>query len=400
MNTSRIIPLLPLLLTFGAYGQSDAGACPNAIDYVDPTYGGQLRELRRAEGHEHNLYYYRDPWNADNSYMVGVQSDLDQKNWRVVLYTGDGCFVKELFAIGQFDWKLAWDRRNPRILYTLKGNELYRFDVSTGKAEMLKSFAPKGMKPSGVSLNRAGDRILAITSDGVFRSYRLPDMGEERTFELNEACAVAADRTRLAWDKPHYIGYRNYIMVQCSKGVAVYDDTGALFHKFDGVGGGGHQDFSPDGKWAYFTLWGRDKPLEIHVVNLDGTNDRVLLSIPQSELTYLQNLHLSWPRHVNDWFIASFFPNARKLPAKYAPYLDEIVQIRLDGTKRFLARTGTAYSAAVPRSGGPQDMFWAQPLGRPSADGSRINFNSNRSGTIDQYILFLDRVKGKTAGPK
>jgi Tol biopolymer transport system component len=35
-------------------------------------------------------------------------------------------------------------------------------------------------------------------------------------------------------------------------------------------------------------------------------------------------------------------------------------------------------------------MFWAQTLPSPSADGKRICFNSNRSGTIDLCILFLD----------
>ena len=30
--------------------------------------------------------------------MVGVHSDLEQKNWRIVLYNGDGCYQKELFS--------------------------------------------------------------------------------------------------------------------------------------------------------------------------------------------------------------------------------------------------------------------------------------------------------------
>jgi hypothetical protein len=34
-------------------------------------------------------------------------------------------------------------------------------------------------------------------------------------------------------------------------------------------------------------------------------------------------------------------------------------------------------------------MFWAMPLATPEANGNRISFNSNRSGTIDQYILYV-----------
>jgi hypothetical protein len=34
---------------------------PKIVDYTDPTYGARIRQLRKDDGHEHNLYYYRDP---------------------------------------------------------------------------------------------------------------------------------------------------------------------------------------------------------------------------------------------------------------------------------------------------------------------------------------------------
>jgi len=40
-------------------------------------------------------------------------------------------------------------------------------------------------------------------------------------------------------------------------------------------------------------------------------------------------------------------------------------------------------------------MFWAEPLASPSSDGNRISFNSNRSGTVDQYVLFVGDAHGK-----
>ena len=83
--------------------------CSNAVDFVDPDYGGRIRQLVKPDGHEHNLYYDRDPWNADQSYMLGIQSDLQQKNWNVILYDGDGCFLGSLFPISQYDWRLVWD---------------------------------------------------------------------------------------------------------------------------------------------------------------------------------------------------------------------------------------------------------------------------------------------------
>ncbi|MDP3000436.1 MAG: hypothetical protein Q8N47_23330 [Bryobacterales bacterium] len=369
-----------LLLAAAVACNAAAVDCSATADSADPTYGGRVRQLVKPDGHEHNLYYDRNVWNADNSYMLGVYSDLDQRNWRVVLYNGDGCYIKDLFSIEEFDWRLTWDRKDPEILYTWSGSNLYRYNVTSGEAVRLKSFAPLTFKPAGPSLNQTGDRILMVTSDGAFHSFALPDMTDERAFkpEFPPGCEFASD-------KPRYIGYSNYIVAYCNsantQAVDVYDDTGERLHRFENVGGGGHHDFSPNGKWVYFTLWGRDKPLEIHVVNIDGTDDRVLYSVPAEKLRNVQNLHLAWPARATDWFLASFFPPAASIPLQYSPMQDEIVLIKLDGTVKPLARSGTAVT---------RDLFWAQPLARPSADGSRASFNSNRSGSVDQFILYID----------
>ena len=128
-------------------------SCTSAVDYVNPTYGSKIRQLSRPNGHEHNMYYHRNPWNANGSYVIGIQSDLQQKNWRVVLQDGDGCFMKELFTVDQYDWKVVWDRNHPEIFYTWKGNTLYKYNVTTQKAEPQKSFAPvnRSLKPNGPS---------------------------------------------------------------------------------------------------------------------------------------------------------------------------------------------------------------------------------------------------------
>jgi hypothetical protein len=322
--------------------------------------------------------------------MIGIQTNQEQKNWRVVLYDGNGCFRNELFGILDYDWRLVWDRKNPETLYTWKGSNLYRYNVITRKAQLLKSFAPLGLgfKPAGPSLNQAGDRILVITSDGVFRSYRLPDMGDERAFKagLPEGCYTD-------WEDERYIGYKNYIVAGCNiretnqQHSYIYDDTGHLFYHHSGVPLE-HSDFSPDGRVAYGKMWGGGvrgvrRPFEIHVVNLDGTNDRILYSVPHDAARYIQNFHISWPDRITEWFIVSFFPSVQNLPTTYAPPLDEILLISsTSGKYKFLARTDT-------KIGTRQTGFWAQPLASPSADGSRISFNSNGSGTIDQYILWI-----------
>jgi hypothetical protein len=280
----------------------------------------------------------------------------------------------------------VWDRRDPVSVYTTRGSDLYRYDVNTRRAHPLKSFAPSGLrfKPGGPSLNQAGDRILLVTSDGMVRSYRLPDMGEERIFD-----PVAGLPTRCAtdWDDIRYIGYLDYVAVNCVarernlQAVVIYDGAGAPFHTFYGFSG--HYDFSPNGKIVYFQMSGgargERRPLQIQISNIDGTETKTVYSVPHERARYLQNLHVSWPDKVNDWFVASFFPSARNLPEAYSPLLDEIVLVSTSGKHKFLARTETKIES--------RREFWAQPLASPSADGSRISFNSNRSGTIGHYIL-------------
>lgn len=170
--------------------------------------------------------------------------------------------------------------------------------------------------------------------------------------------------------------------------------TGRLLHSFEGVGGGGHYSFSPHGRLAYFLMpnYPRDdgeNSLDIHVVNVDGTDDRVVYSVPRDQAKAVQNLHLAWPAQVNDWFIASFYHFSGLKPPAYAPPLDEILQVRLDGTWKYLARTGGEYSRGAGR-GSSTDMFWAMPLAVPEANGRRVSFNSNRFGTIDQHILYTE----------
>ncbi|MGH9674141.1 MAG: hypothetical protein ACRD44_13250, partial [Bryobacteraceae bacterium] len=79
-----------LLLRLAVQAQTPGQSCLSAVDFIDPAYGGKIRQIEKPDGHEHNLYYYRNPWNADSTRMVGVHSDLESKNWRVVLYSGDG----------------------------------------------------------------------------------------------------------------------------------------------------------------------------------------------------------------------------------------------------------------------------------------------------------------------
>lgn len=359
-------------------------------DFTDPTYGGRVRQIVNAAGDEHNLYHYRSVFNADNSRLIGIETPKGSKDYRVTLYDGDGKFLKRLFTVPEYDWRLAWDRRDPKLFYTVKGPTVYRYDVEANKATALKTFEnPSPASPSGLSLNEKGDRLLLRMSDKSVRTYRLPSLDDERICQIEIPAGGYAN-----WDKLRFTGHKNYFALEFvqkqSLSTRIYDGlTGKLFHTLEGIGVG-HSDFSPDGKFAYIEGSHRSGNLNIRVVNLDGTDNRVVFSASRDKLRYVRNFHITWPAGVRDWFLLSFFPQTGQLPVSYEPWLDELVQVFVDGRHKVLARTGTTCGA----------NFWAQPQQSASADGARVLFHSNgtctvgrigqkSSGTIDLCILYL-----------
>ncbi len=371
------------------------------IDFTDPTYGGRIRQIYNPAGDEHNLYHYRSVFNADGSRLLGIETPAGSRDYQVTLYDGDGVFLKKLFTQSEYDWTLAWDRHDPKSFYTRKGATVYRYDVEAGKAAALRTIEnPTVAGPTGLSLNQNGDRLLLRFTDQTVRTYRLPALDDER------ACAIEIpDGWYANWDKLRFTGHKDYFALTFEQKqplpagagfkppfTRIYAGTaGKLFHTLEGIGVG-HNDFSPDGKLAYverpFNQSGAG--ITVRVVNLDGTDDHVVFTAPHEQLRFVRNYHITWPAGVRDWFLLSFFPQTGRLPPDYEPYLDEIVQVFVDGRHKVLARTGTTCGV----------NFWAQPQQSLSADGSRVLFHTNStctvgkigyesSGTIDECILYI-----------
>ena len=385
-----------------AAGASEATASKTRlVEFTDPTYGGRIRQVFNPAGDEHNLYHYRSVFNADNSRLLGIETPQGSKDYQVTLYDGDGQFLKKLFTQAEFNWTLAWDRHDPRYFYTRNNNTVYRYDVELAKAEPLKTFANPAITqgPTGLSLNQRGDRLLLRMSDQSVRSYRLPDLDNERI------CTIEVPEGRYAnWDKLRFTGHKDYFAITFEDQVPrpagtrprppltrIYDGlAGTHFHTLEGVTVG-HHDFSPDGKLAYVEGYFNQGPeVRVRVVNLDGSDNRIVFTAPRAKLRYVRNYHITWPAGVSDWFLLSFFPQTGRLPADYEPYLDELIQVFVDGRSNTLARTGTTCA----------ENFWAQPQQSPSADGTCVLFHTNgtcqvghlgceSSGTIDQCILYL-----------
>jgi hypothetical protein len=195
----------------------------NDLLFTDPQWGGVYQEMIRnvpGGSSDHNLYYWRNSFNANGTLMLGIQSPASSSGttppWIVALFDGNGCFLKPLYVAAgapadtpSFNWRASWSRTDPNVFYTtgvsgpwtginhLSPNNLYAIHpcapgitgindaaCSPGSAMVvttLYQFAlsnPLGAnlvstdEPSGPSLSEDGTRIGIVTrSSGYFSSH-------------------------------------------------------------------------------------------------------------------------------------------------------------------------------------------------------------------------------------
>ena len=366
------------------------GNCAGAVDYEDPTYGAEVRRLKKVDGHEHGLYYHRNAWNADSSAMLAAWESLVPSNWDLVLLDRHGCYIETLFPVNQYDWRLVWDREDPQVLYTWHGKTLYRFNVLTGVATPVKTFSAV-LLPAGLSINQDNTKMLVVTGEPipVLRVLRMSDWTELAKFSITKDGKNLKGTTdcQTPWQDVRFIGYRDHIYAGCrgqstkTRLVRIFNSDGTVHHEFNGAKYSDHSDFSPDGRWAYFEV---GNGIRIHVVNIDGTDDTIVFSAPKADVQWIQNLHISWPDRAPGYFFVSFFPSPTKPAPPEAALSDDLMIVHTSGVALGLART---YGSSQP--------FWSQGLASPNAEGTLVSFSSNRCpvagapcpGTIDLHIV-------------
>src|SRR5262249_22289822 len=141
-----------------------------------------------------------------NSRLLGIETPKGATDYQVTLYDSDGRFLSKLFTQKQYDWTLAWDRRDPHSFYTHGNGTVYRYDVEARQAEGLRSFGhPSVARPTGLSLKGKGDRLLLRMTDNTVRTYRLPSLDDERVCRIDLPEGWTAN-----WDKLRFTGHRDY----------------------------------------------------------------------------------------------------------------------------------------------------------------------------------------------
>jgi hypothetical protein len=115
-------------------GQNAFGYIPpyNDVVFTDPQWGGVYQEMIRSVpggASDHNFYYSRNSFNANGTLMLGLQTPSSPngtaKPWTMVLFDGNGCFLKPLFVAAgapsgtpSFNWRVNWSPTDPNVFYT------------------------------------------------------------------------------------------------------------------------------------------------------------------------------------------------------------------------------------------------------------------------------------------
>src|SRR5262245_28604289 len=116
------------------------------------------------------------------------------------------------------------------------------------------------------------------------------------------------------WDKLRFTGHKDYFALELTEKqppragrpkppfTRIYDGAAAkLFHTLEAISVG-HHDFSLGGQFAYVEGFNQGRDLKVRVVNLDGSDDRVVFTAPREKLRHVRNYHITWPAGVRDWF--------------------------------------------------------------------------------------------------
>ena len=239
------------------------------ILFTDPQWGGVYQQMiRTVPASDHNLYYLRNSFNANGTLMLGIQSPLSLNGtatpWVIVLFDGNGCFLKPLFnAIGgtpAFNWRANWSPVDPNVFYTtgvsgtwpglsgnINTNIIYAMHPCATRITGISDPAcasTTGMavaplyqfnrvstnEPSGPSLSEDGSRIGIVTrpDDTVTADYHWSSIGltnstsaapdSLRSFDLTANYPSGYCLARSAVEKTRYIGNRFLVAVGGNRG--------------------------------------------------------------------------------------------------------------------------------------------------------------------------------------
>ena len=348
---------------------------PAGQNYLDPVFGTAIRRISDAlnQPNSRNVgsvpfiateYSTMSPFNLDNSRLLLVHHSY------FAVYDGAGQYLKDLPFDATASSEPRWSRRDPNLLYYIPvyGNSLKSFDVATGVSSVVRTFAEytriSGRGESDICFD--GDHFVLVGDDRDIFVYELstdakgPMLGVGgRAFD--QVMIAPDDNVLVGWLQP---GTGRY------NGVELYDRNMNFLRQVTPADG--HMDVGRDIDGQPVLLW-------INAAEPQPPpgcqNSVVKVRLADAQRSCVLSLDWSLAAHVsapdgNGWFFVSTYAPAdpAPLPGQWRPYVDEVLQVRLDGSEvRRLAHHRSR----------PFNDYCYMPRAAVSRDGRRLVFSSN-----------------------
>jgi len=341
--------------------------------YADPAFGTSIKRLSEAMTMTDNAsrggltsvgteYSTASPFNRDNSRLILVHQSY------FGLYDGNGTYLRDLpFAVNA-STEPRWSRTDPNVLYFVSGNSLLKLDVAAEATTVLHTFSEYGtisghgesdISPDGNHFVFAGDKryvfVYEISTDT--KGPVLDTAGH--TFNC---LYIASDNSVAVGWVPTGTGRFT--------GVELFDRN--MSFKRQLTHALGHMHLTRDTNGSDVLVWTNSDdaaplagcPNGIVKVRLSDSGQTCLLP-----LAWTLAVHITAPDG-NGWaFVETYAPsNPFFASSDWAPYTNEIVQVKLDGTetRRLLHHRSR-----------PLNSYAYQPRATVSRDGGKLVFTSN-----------------------
>jgi uncharacterized protein (TIGR03437 family) len=370
--------------------------------YVDPTYGTTVQRISHALAtpdvasggmlqYVLSEYSTANPFSSDNSYLV-----LQQDSY-FGLYNGSGAFLANLPLEISANSEPRWSRLDNSTLYyhVDGGNQLKTYNVATNVTTVVQTFSQYsniyGKGKTDVSYD--GDHFIFI---GCTASVAYPTLCPTASQQLFIYQISTGAQFPIIGNTPNGSSAWNNVFLSPDneavvswltpgtarfQGVEVYNQQGTFLRQITHADG--HSKMSRDSNGDEVFIWANSAdPLP-----LCGQNAVVKVHMADGVQTCLISFDWSFGLHItaadNTWVYAETYTDMGNdviPPAGWLPYMDELLQIKMDGSQ---------INRLVQHRSRPLNDYNYMPKLSASRDGSRFVYGSNfglqLSGAPQQY---------------
>jgi hypothetical protein len=372
------------VLAAGTSSSSSAALAPPSYDsfeppakgssYPDPIFGTMVKRLSDAMTMTDNAgrgglttisteYSTASPFNADNSRLIL------QHNSYFGLYDGNGNYQRDLPFDVNVSTEPRWSRTDPDVLYFVSGNRLNKLAVGSGAISVLHTFTEySSINGKGESdISQDGDHFV-FAGDG--RHVFVYEISSGRKSQAIDLAGHAFNNLYISPSNSVLVGFLSSGTSRYT-GIEMYDRN--MNFQRQVAHALGHMHLTRDTNGDEVVIWtnsGDPQPIA------NCQNGIVKVRLANAAQTCLLQLDWNLAVHITAGdgngvaFVETYDPRNPFPQSSWAPYTNEILQVRLDGTET---------QRLVHHRSRPFDSYVYQPKATVSRDGSRLVFTSNQN---------------------